>query len=184
MQSCVKLQLACMEGAISLASCRCSSLSWLLSLKKGHTMQLQRFTSYLTLALAMTLGASTVAQAQPHGHGGDRRGPPPHAHAPKHGHHPGVRPGPPPRPHVQHGHRPPPPPAYKHSRGAGPQHRWVKGSRIPPQYRAPRYVVHDWRGHRLHQPPRGYQWVQYGGDYMLVAIASGVITQLIINGVR
>ncbi|MFZ7337204.1 RcnB family protein, partial [Comamonas jiangduensis] len=40
------------------------------------------------------------------------------------------------------------------------------------------------RGHRLHQPPRGYHWVQYGGDYMLVAIASGVITQLIINGVR
>jgi len=36
----------------------------------------------------------------------------------------------------------------------------------------------------LHQPPRGYHWVQYGGDYMLVAIASGVITQLIINGVR
>lgn len=58
------------------------------------------------------------------------------------------------------------------------------GSRIPPQYRSSRYVVHDWRGRRLHQPPRGYHWVQHGGDYMLVAIASGVISQLIINGMR
>lgn len=72
----------------------------------------------------------------------------------------------------------------RHYRGAGPQHAWVKGSRIPPQYRSGHYVVNDWRGHRLHQPPRGYHWVQYGGDYMLVAIASGVITQLLINGMR
>ena len=144
---------------------------------------LQRFTSYLAMTVALTLGASTLAQAQPHVHGADRRGPPPRAHAPQHGQHPGWRPAPPPRPQMHPGHRPPPP-AYGHYRGAGPQHRWVKGSHSPPQYRGPRYVVHDWRAHRLHQPPRGYQWVQYGGDYMLVAIASGVITQLIINGLR
>jgi Ni/Co efflux regulator RcnB len=60
----------------------------------------------------------------------------------------------------------------------------MKGNRLPPQYRGPQYVVNDWRGHRLSAPPRGYQWVQYGGDYMLVAIASGVITQLLINGMR
>lgn len=65
--------------------------------------------------------------------------------------------------------------------GAGPDHRWVRGSRIPPQYRTRHYVVNDWRGHRLSAPPRGYHWVQNGGDYLLVAIASGVIAQLILS---
>mgnify|MGYP003520550862 CR=1 FL=1 len=31
------------------------------------------------------------------------------------------------------------------------------------------------------QPPRGYHWVQTGGDYVLVAIATGIILQLILN---
>ena len=137
-------------------------------------MSLQRFTSSMALATVLALGFGAVAQAQPHG-GHRHNGPPPHAkahgHGPKHGQ------------HWKHGHRPPPPVVH-HYRGAGPQHRWMKGSRIPPQYRGSRYIVHDWRGHRLHQPPRGHQWVQYGRDYMLVAMASGVITQLLINGVR
>ncbi|QIL83365.1 RcnB family protein [Diaphorobacter sp. HDW4A] len=66
-------------------------------------------------------------------------------------------------------------------RGAGPDHRWNRGDRIPPAYRSRSYVVEDWRGHRLSAPPRGYHWVQYGGDYMLVAIATGVITSLILG---
>ncbi|MGN1057252.1 MAG: RcnB family protein [Comamonas sp.] len=145
-------------------------------------MQLHRITSYGLLAAALTLGVTSLAQAQPHGH---RHGPPPHAHGGGPKHHPGWRPGPPPRVHHHPGYRPPPPPVViHHYRGAGPRHNWYKGSRLPPQYRLARYVVHDWRGHRLHQPPRGYQWVQYGGDYMLVAIASGVIAQLIVNGLR
>ncbi|MBQ0133247.1 MAG: RcnB family protein [Comamonas sp.] len=150
-------------------------------------MQLQRFASSFALTAVLALTASAAAYAQPHGgHGGPRHGgPPPHAHGPSHGHgpHPGWHGGPHgPRPGY---HRPPPPPpAHYYHRGAGPQHNWVMGSRIPPQYRGPRYVVSDWRGHRLHQPPRGYHWVRHGGDYMLVAIASGVITQLIINGIR
>lgn len=150
-------------------------------------MQLQRMTTSIALAVALSLGLSTVAQAQPH-HRDDRHGPAQRAHGPKHGHGHGHddhrwRPGPPPRQHMGPQHRPPPPPrAYGYYRGAGPQHQWVQGSRIPPQYRGGRYVVHDWRGHRLHQPPRGYQWVRYGSDYMLVAIASGVIAQLIIHG--
>jgi Ni/Co efflux regulator RcnB len=62
----------------------------------------------------------------------------------------------------------------------GPQ--WRRGGRIPDEYRNRQYVVRDWRGHHLHSPPRGYQWVQVGGDYVLVAVASGIIAQLIING--
>lgn len=147
-------------------------------------MRLQRLTSSIAMVTALTLGASAVAQAQPHG-GPRHHGPQAHAQGPQHGPHSGWQHGPRPRPqpHGYYGHRPPPP-AVHHYRGAGPRHNWVRGSYLPPQYRAPRYVVHNWRGHRLHQPPRGYHWVQYGGDYMLVAIASGVITQLIINGVR
>jgi Ni/Co efflux regulator RcnB len=42
-------------------------------------------------------------------------------------------------------------------------------------------VVEDWRGHRLSAPPRGYHWVQTGADYVLVAIATGVILQLLLS---
>lgn len=141
-------------------------------------MQLQGFTASIAMAITLALGTATVAQAQPHGprHGG----PAPHAHGPQHAH-PGWRPGPSARPKVHPGSRPPPPAAHRY-RGAGPRHNWYKGSRLPAQYYAPRYIVHDWRAHRLHQPPRGHQWVRYGGDFMLVAIASGVITQLLIQG--
>ena len=43
------------------------------------------------------------------------------------------------------------------------------------------YVVDDWRGHRLSAPSRGYHWVQTGGDYVLVATATGIITQILLN---
>jgi Ni/Co efflux regulator RcnB len=65
--------------------------------------------------------------------------------------------------------------------GAGPRHDLRRGGRLPNQYRNRQYVVDDWRGHRLRQPPRGYHWVQTGGDYVLAAIATGVIADLIIN---
>ena len=66
-------------------------------------------------------------------------------------------------------------------RGAGPDHAFHQGGRLPPQYRSRQYVVDDWRGHHLSAPPRGYHWVQTGGDYVLVAIATGVILQLLLN---
>ncbi|MDB5872174.1 MAG: integral rane protein-like [Ramlibacter sp.] len=66
-------------------------------------------------------------------------------------------------------------------RGAGPDHRFRRGDRLPPEYRHRSYVVDDWRSHRLSAPPRGYQWVQSGGDYLLVAIATGIIAQLLLN---
>jgi Ni/Co efflux regulator RcnB len=66
-------------------------------------------------------------------------------------------------------------------RGAGPDHSFHRGERLPPQYRTNRYVVDDWRGHNLSAPPRGYHWVQTGGDYVLAAIATGLILQLLLN---
>ncbi len=70
---------------------------------------------------------------------------------------------------------------YRAERGAGPERSFYRGGRLPPQYRNHRYVVQDWRGHRLSSPPRGYQWVQTGNDYVLVAIATGIILQLLLN---
>ncbi|MES3004428.1 MAG: RcnB family protein [Pseudomonadota bacterium] len=65
--------------------------------------------------------------------------------------------------------------------GAGPDRQWRRGDRLPPQYRGRNYVVDDWRGHHLSAPPRGYQWVQNGNDYVLVAIATGIIAQLLLG---
>lgn len=66
-------------------------------------------------------------------------------------------------------------------RGIGPDRRWHRGDRLPPPYRSRYYVVDDWRGHRLSRPPRGYQWVQVGPDYALIAIATGIISSLILG---
>ena len=66
-------------------------------------------------------------------------------------------------------------------RGAGPRHDMRKGGRISSDYRSRQYVVNDWRGHHLNAPPRGYHWVQTGSDYVLVAIASGIIAQILLN---
>jgi Ni/Co efflux regulator RcnB len=58
---------------------------------------------------------------------------------------------------------------------------WRRGGYLPHEYRNHQYVVDDWRGHRLSRPPRGYQWVQVGNDYVLAAIATGLIANLILN---
>jgi Ni/Co efflux regulator RcnB len=128
--------------------------------------------AWVCACTALLMGLSAVsAQAQPRDprrdtHAKDR--PAPHHVQPRHQPPPQVRPHPGPRAHVP-------------MRGAGPDHRWHRGDRIPPTYRTHHYVVNDWRGHHLHQPPRGYHWVQYGSDYLLVAIATGVIAQLILS---
>lgn len=66
-------------------------------------------------------------------------------------------------------------------RGAGPRHDMMRGQRIGQEYRGNQYVVDDWRGHHLRQPPRGQHWVQVGGDYVLVAVATGIIADMLLN---
>jgi Ni/Co efflux regulator RcnB len=66
-------------------------------------------------------------------------------------------------------------------RGAGPEHDFRIGQRLPQGWHQRTYVVDDWRGHYLSAPPRGYHWVQTGSDYVLVAIATGVILQLLLS---
>lgn len=65
--------------------------------------------------------------------------------------------------------------------GAGPRHDMYRGGYLPRDYRSRQYVVDDWRGYRLAPPPRGYHWVQVGGDYVLAAIATGLIMQILLD---
>lgn len=55
-----------------------------------------------------------------------------------------------------------------------------RGGYISREYRSRAYEV-DYRVHRLHRPPVGHRWVQVGADYVLIAIATGVIASIILN---
>ena len=81
------------------------------------------------------------------------------------------------------GHRPPQRVVVvpDRGRGVGPRHDWYRGGYVPAPYRGYSYVVGDWRGHRLSAPPRGYQWIQYGGDYLLIAVGTGLIANIVLN---
>jgi len=70
---------------------------------------------------------------------------------------------------------------HRGERGAGPHHSYYRGDRLPREFHEQRYVVSDWRGRHLSAPPRGYHWVQTGDDYVLVAIATGVILSLMLR---
>ena len=67
------------------------------------------------------------------------------------------------------------------SRGGGPRHDLRRGQRLNQEYRNNRYVVSDWRERRLSAPPRGHHWVRTGNDYVLAAIATGIIAQVLLS---
>jgi Ni/Co efflux regulator RcnB len=63
-----------------------------------------------------------------------------------------------------------------------PQHAaraWRHGDR----YTGSRSVV-DWRSHHLRQPPHGYEWVQSGNQFVLIAITSGIIASVLANALN
>jgi Ni/Co efflux regulator RcnB len=66
-------------------------------------------------------------------------------------------------------------------RGGGPRHDMRRGQRLSQEYRDNRYVVSDWRARHLSAPPRGHHWVRAGNDYVLAAIATGVIAQVLLS---
>ena len=68
---------------------------------------------------------------------------------------------------------------FDHRGHPNPHAEWRRGGRVPAEYRGHQYVVNDWRGHHLQQPQRGYQWVGVGGDFVLAAVATGLIAQII-----
>lgn len=72
-------------------------------------------------------------------------------------------------------------PAYDARGNDGYRYRMHRGGQLPSEYRGSRYVVNDWRDSNLSAPPRGYQWVQANNDYVLAAIATGLIAQVLLN---
>lgn len=72
-----------------------------------------------------------------------------------------------------------PPPATYYGR---PDYRpgytaWRRGTVLPGYYR--NYRVNDYYRYRLRPPPRGYAWYRVGDDYLLAAITSGLIFDII-----
>jgi Ni/Co efflux regulator RcnB len=62
----------------------------------------------------------------------------------------------------------------------GPMHPdWRKGGRIGRDDWG-RGVHVDYRAHHLRQPPRGYEWREVDGNYVLAAAATGLIVSIIL----
>jgi Ni/Co efflux regulator RcnB len=60
--------------------------------------------------------------------------------------------------------------------------RWQRGQHLPQQFRSRDRYVSDWSRYRLRAPPRGYGYYrQDNGDFVLAAIATGLIASLV-NG--
>jgi Ni/Co efflux regulator RcnB len=57
---------------------------------------------------------------------------------------------------------------------------WRRGGYVPPPYR--RFYVQDWRYYGLRPPPPGYRWVYADGNFVLMALATGLIADVILNG--
>lgn len=126
--------------------------------------------SALAAALALT---ASVASADPRGQRDHRDGPP-RAERP-HQRQPVVR-----QPVVIHNHYRAVP-VVRQVRVPVPYHRFHRGDRLPRDYGRPYYVVDHWQRHRLAPPPPHHHWVQVGADYLLVAIASGIVAQVVLG---
>jgi Ni/Co efflux regulator RcnB len=60
------------------------------------------------------------------------------------------------------------------------QRHWQAGYTLPPSYRHSRYAV-DHRRYGLQAPPRGYQYSRVDNDVVLTAVATGLITSVIVG---
>ncbi|MDB5858293.1 MAG: hypothetical protein JWQ76_1982 [Ramlibacter sp.] len=58
--------------------------------------------------------------------------------------------------------------------------RYQRGGYLPRQYLSSNYYVNNWQAYPgLYAPPYGYQWVDTGGDFVLAALATGLIVNLL-----
>ena len=59
-------------------------------------------------------------------------------------------------------------------------HAWHNGDR----YNGSRHSVSNWQYYHLRQPPAGYEWVQDGDQFVLIAVTSGIIAEVIANAMN
>lgn len=57
---------------------------------------------------------------------------------------------------------------------------WRRGAYVPAPYR--RFYVQDWGYYGLRPPPPGYRWVYADGHFVMMALATGLIADVILNG--
>ena len=71
----------------------------------------------------------------------------------------------------------------RHDNNGGPRHDWRQGGRIAQSdWRRGQRV--DYRRHHLRAPPRGYEWRQVDGNYVLAAAATGLIASILASNGR
>jgi len=62
------------------------------------------------------------------------------------------------------------------------KHLYHRGEALPVLFLEQRYYVDDYDRHGLTSPPLGHHWIQTDdGDYFLVAVATGLITDIHLN---
>ena len=68
---------------------------------------------------------------------------------------------------------------YQPSYRTGP--RFHRGSYLPWEYRQQPYFVSNWQAYpALYAPPYGYQWINVDGEFLLVALATGLIANALL----
>lgn len=56
---------------------------------------------------------------------------------------------------------------------------WRRGGYVPAPYRT--FYVQDWGYYGLRPPPPGYRWVYADGNFVMMALATGLIADVILN---
>lgn len=107
------------------------------------------FTRSVLAAVAVSMLAVPVAQAQ------QRHNSSPHYGQPKKGHDY--------RGNDRHK-------TYKHVQK---RNHWAKGKRVPDWQR--RQAIRDYNRHGLKRPGAGQKWVKVDNDYLLISLATGII---------
>jgi Ni/Co efflux regulator RcnB len=71
-------------------------------------------------------------------------------------------------------------PGWGQDFGGGGGHQFKKGDRMGYNdwHSAPAV---DYRSHHLRSPPRGYEWREVNGQYVLAAVATGLIASIILS---
>ena len=64
--------------------------------------------------------------------------------------------------------------------GRGWNSEWRRGGRIDRDYWSRGSRI-DWRAHHLRRPPYGYEWRYVDGRYVMAAVATGIIADIIMN---
>ena len=121
-------------------------------------------------ALALTMAGASVAAAQPYGAGPGQPHGNPNAQGPGQPPGGGQGPGQPPGGGQHNG--------WGRDYGSG--HHWRRGERVGyNDWNSARPV--DYRQHHLRKPPRGYEWRESNGQYILAAVATGLIVSILLN---